>query len=176
MNSIFIMKIFWLKISFLLMSAQWNLPTYRGPNIDYAVVRPFGVIGTHHHHHHHQGPVCFIFFIIWILYNPSGIHITPNHSPPTVFSKCWPYWNLWNLLKYFISWLVGLVLSANSYKTFICALVDGRGWKILFKLRYVYWNGWVSVSPDWLQIPEFRRQTDRTVCLLCNLVWTELTF
>ena len=23
---------------------------------------------------------------------------------------------------------------------------------------------------------EFRRQTDRTVCLLCNLDWTELTF
>ena len=61
-----IVKLFFQKISFPLMSAQRNLPAYRGPHITYAVVRPFGVTGTHHHH---QQAAVGIIFIIWILYN-----------------------------------------------------------------------------------------------------------
>lgn len=70
----------------------------------------------------------FLLHIIWILYKPIIYHISyilrTTHHPPSFqnfhFIK----------LKKIISGLF-LVLSANSYKTFIFVLVDGGGWKIL---------------------------------------------
>ena len=66
------------------MSAQRNLPAYRGPHITYAVLRPFrGMrqaappIGSTQY---------IILFIIWILYNPLIYTILYN-SKPSTFSR-----------------------------------------------------------------------------------------